>query len=239
MVRRANAARSKRWTWAITLAFAGGCGGAGGGIGAVNTMPANATGKAMSQAENCDDGDMKACTWIGIWFMVGGAGKQRSYEGRRFLHHACKNDYAAACKLITALNRPKAPATAAAPTQPAPPVAPATSDTGTGSASGDTAGAGACERDLPGSAPEELRAAAGRCDNGNLTACREVAVWLLKGNGGKEKIIVGLRWLKHACDRGDETSCNLIEEIKRKLKERQDQQQQQPESPASGDGVSI
>lgn len=215
----------------ISLALAG-CG-SGGGIGAANTMPPNASSKAMDKADECDDGDLKACTWVGIWFLVGGAGKDRRYEGRRFLAYACKGGNSAACKLVAALDKPSAkpttrPAAApsgragiaagqtvgdnppATPSEPAVPAAPA-------------ADAGDCERGLPAVATADDRETARRCDNGNLASCHQVGVWYLKGQGGKDRVSEGVRWLKHGCERGHEASCTLLEELKRRLQEMKDQ----------------
>ena len=208
-----------------------GCGGSG-GIGAVNTMPRRASSKAMDKAEECDDGDMKSCTWVGIWFMVGGAGAERRYEGRRFLDYACREGHAPACKLRTALDKQSSKTNAKA--------APAPSS-GLGVAGGQTvdddasarpsapaaaapsADAGECERGLPASAADDVRETARRCDNGNLASCQQVGVWYLKGQGGKERVADGIRWLKHSCDRGHEPACALIEELKRRLQEMKDQ----------------
>lgn len=81
-----------------------GCGGSS-GIGVADNMPTRASDKAMSKARACDNGKARACNWIGIWFMVGGAGSERKAEGRRFLHHACNKGYQPSCKLARALNR--------------------------------------------------------------------------------------------------------------------------------------
>lgn len=50
-------------------------------------------------------GEMKSCNWPGIWYLVGGAGKERRAEGVRYLKHACDEGYSPACKLIEALRR--------------------------------------------------------------------------------------------------------------------------------------
>ncbi len=229
--------------WALLLGLAlplVGCGG-GGGIGAVNTMPRRASEKAMDKAEECDDGDLKSCTWIGIWFMVGGAGPERRYEGRRFLDYACREGHSPACNLRAALD--KAGNKTAAKPAPAPTPAPSSSgglglaggssvDDGGGSAPSapvapaavaPSADAGDCERGLPSSAADDVREAARRCDNGNLSSCQQVGVWYLKGQGGKDRVKDGVLWLKHSCDRGHEPACALIEELKRRLQEMKDQ----------------
>lgn len=81
------------------------CGGSSSSIGAVDAMPSGANDKAMEKAESCDDGDLDACNWLGIWFMVGGAGKERRAEGIRYIRHACDEGLEKACKLMEALRR--------------------------------------------------------------------------------------------------------------------------------------
>ena len=59
----------------------------------------------MSKAESCDDGDLDACNWVGVWYMVGGAGKERRGEGVRYVQHACTQGHDRACKLLAGLRR--------------------------------------------------------------------------------------------------------------------------------------
>jgi hypothetical protein len=82
-----------------------GCGGGSSGIGAVDAMPSGASGKSMEKAEACDDGDLDACNWLGIWFLVGGAGKERRGEGVRYIRHACDEGLDKACRLLSALKK--------------------------------------------------------------------------------------------------------------------------------------
>ena len=77
----------------------------GGGPGASSAVPARASRKVHNHAENCDDGNMKSCNYIGVWFLVGGAGKSRKVEGVRYIKYACHNGYQPSCKLIDALRR--------------------------------------------------------------------------------------------------------------------------------------
>jgi len=77
----------------------------GGGPGATAAMPGHASSKARNHAANCDGGNMKSCNWVGIWFLVGGAGKGRKAEGVRYLKYACNNGYQPSCKLINALRK--------------------------------------------------------------------------------------------------------------------------------------
>lgn len=92
--------------FAFAVAPLAGCGGgSSNSIGAVSSMPSNASSKAMGKAEDCDDGDMDACNWLGIWFMVGGAGKERRREGMRYIKHACDEGNDKACKLLNALRK--------------------------------------------------------------------------------------------------------------------------------------
>ncbi|MCB9738928.1 MAG: hypothetical protein H6747_06645 [Deltaproteobacteria bacterium] len=102
--------KSKSWIIAASLltslSLTTGCGAtSSSGIGAASSMPSSASDKAMSHAESCDDGEMKSCNWLGIWYLVGGAGKQRRAEGVRYLKHACNEGYSPSCKLIEALRR--------------------------------------------------------------------------------------------------------------------------------------
>ncbi|MCO4761437.1 MAG: hypothetical protein KC502_08030 [Myxococcales bacterium] len=183
------------------------CGGGGGGIGAVNSMPSRATNKAMSKAEDCDDGDMKACNWVGIWFMVGGAGKDRKYEGKRYMRHACKNGYRPACKLARALGKRRTKSS---------------SSTTRRRTSGQRA-----EAALPYSAPDNVRTVARRCDRGNLKSCHTIGAWLLLGKGdtpGKKRRVAGLKIIQKNCKAGYSKSCTLIQKLKemiRKKKQRQ------------------
>ena len=187
-----------------------GCGGASGGIGAVNSMPNRATGKAMSKAEECDDGDMKSCNWIGIWFMVGGAGKDRKDEGRRFLRHACKEGYQPSCKRANVLARRGSSST--------------TSGTTSSPASSSSSGARqVSESALPYSAPENVRTVARRCDGGNLKSCHGVGAWLLLGKGdtpGKKRRIEGLKIIQTNCKNGYEKSCELIAKLKEMIRKK-------------------
>jgi len=80
------------------------CGGSS-SIGAVDAMPAGASEKAVEKAEACDDGDLDSCNWLGIWYMVGGAGKERRREGVRYIQHACDEGLDKACKLMAALRK--------------------------------------------------------------------------------------------------------------------------------------
>lgn len=80
------------------------CGGSS-SIGAVDAMPAGASDKAVEKAEACDDGDLDSCNWLGIWYMVGGAGKERRREGVRYIQHACDEGLDKACKLMAALRK--------------------------------------------------------------------------------------------------------------------------------------
>ena len=80
------------------------CGGSS-SIGAVNAMPAGASHKAVEKAQACDDGDLDSCNWLGIWYMVGGAGKDRRREGARYIQHACDEGLDKACKLVAALRK--------------------------------------------------------------------------------------------------------------------------------------
>ena len=182
-----------------------GCGSGNTGIGAVNSMPNRASDKAISKAENCDDGNMKACNWVGIWFMIGGAGKDRKSEGKRFLRHACKQGYRPSCKLANALNRRR-------PSR----VRPRTMQR--------------AEAALPYSAPQKVRTVARRCDSGNLKSCHSVGAWLLLGKGdtpGKKRRVPGLKIISRNCKRGYQPSCKLIRKLKEMLREKKQQQQQQ------------
>ncbi len=208
----------------VALALTGtGCGG-GGGIGAVNSMPSNATDKSMQKAEECDDGELASCRWIGIWFMLGGAGKDRRYEGRRFLDYACREGDGASCKLKAALEKAANKSSSNSGS---------TSGSGSsgsgssgsfsdlvgGGGGGSSSGAGACESSLPSGVPDDVREGARKCDNGEQKFCHAIAFWYLKGNGGKERRVDGVKWFKHACERGYQPSCEAIETIKRKLEE--------------------
>jgi hypothetical protein len=129
----------------VALALTGtGCG--GGGIGAVNSMPSNATDKSMQKAGGSFSD------------LVGGGG-------------------------------------------------------------GSSSGAGACESSLPSGVADDVREGARKCDNGEQKFCHAIAFWYLKGNGGKERRVDGVKWFKHACERGYQPSCEAIETIKRKLEE--------------------
>jgi hypothetical protein len=226
----------------LVAVVAVGCGGAS-GIGAVNTMPRHASSKAMDKAEACDDGDLRSCNWLGIWYLVGGAGKDRSYEGRRFLRHACREGYSPSCKLMAVLNKPKpnqtvqaspppqpSPAPPPAPARPASPpasqpsaAAPSSFADLVGGGGSAPSGAGPCEAKVPGGASDAVRAQARQCDGGAMQACHEMGMWFFKGEGGKELRLEGVRWFKHACDRGYQPSCQAIELIKRKLQELKEQ----------------
>lgn len=90
----------------VVLAFAvTACGGGSSSIGAAEAMPSNATDKAREKAEACDEGDLDSCNWVGIWFMVGGAGKERRREGVRYIQHACDEGLDKSCKLMAALRK--------------------------------------------------------------------------------------------------------------------------------------
>lgn len=91
--------------FALCVAPLTGCGGGSSSIGAASSMPAGASSKAMDKATSCDDGDLDACNWLGIWFMVGGAGKERRGEGVRYIRHACDEGLDKSCKLLAALRR--------------------------------------------------------------------------------------------------------------------------------------
>lgn len=84
--------------------FLSACGGSN-SIGAVDAMPAGASDKAVEKAEACDDGELDSCNWLGIWYMVGGAGKERRREGVRYIQHACDEGLDKACKLMAALRK--------------------------------------------------------------------------------------------------------------------------------------
>ncbi len=103
-IRRSRAA-ALPLLFALAAAPLAGCGGGSSSIGAVDAMPSSASSKAMGKAEACDDGDLDACNWLGIWFMVGGAGKERRREGVRYIRHACDEGHDKACKLLAALRR--------------------------------------------------------------------------------------------------------------------------------------
>jgi hypothetical protein len=89
-------------TLALTMAA---CGGSAKSIGAAGDMPSSATAKAMDKAEACDDGDLDACNSLGIWFMVGGAGKERRNDGIKYISHACDEGLDKACKHLNALRK--------------------------------------------------------------------------------------------------------------------------------------
>lgn len=99
--------RMMGWALVAVTGLGAGCGSAGSSrsIGATASMPTSASSKAMDHAEACDDGELKSCNWLGIWFLVGGAGKERRVEGVRYLKHACNEGYQPSCKLIDALRR--------------------------------------------------------------------------------------------------------------------------------------
>ncbi len=225
-----------------------GCGSSGASLGAVNTLPPNASTKARQQAERCDDGDLGACRWIGIWYSIGGAGNHRKLEGRRFLRWSCEQGDHPSCTLMRALERTanandaKGSPARAAPSggdaitrqrpDPAPAPAPSAGDPsgdgvlsagGAGSGAGTAEGAGPCEAGLPADKASEQRETAQRCDAGNMASCHQVGVWYLTGGAGSQRIGDGARWLKHACDRGHEPSCALVEELRRRLQEMKDQ----------------
>lgn len=186
------------------------CGGGGGGIGAANSMPANASDKAMSKAEDCDDGNMKACNWVGIWFSIGGAGKDRKVEGRRYFRHACDEGYRPACKMMRALNR--------------------NGGSLTSRSSSSSRSSGLQQRSesaLPYSAPDNVRKVARACDNGNQKSCHAVGAWLLLGKGdtpGKKRRIEGLKIVQKNCKNGYQKSCSLIQKLKELLRKKKQQQ---------------
>lgn len=189
----------------VTLA---GCGGGSSSFGAVDKMPSRASDKAMDKAESCDDGDMKACNWVGIWFMVGGAGNSRKHEGRRFLHHACGEGYEPSCKLLRALNKRR------------------------GSAGrSSTRRSGLTQRSeavLPYSAPDNVRKVARQCDRGNHKSCHAIGAWLLLGKGdtpGKKRRVAGLKIVQKNCKNGYAKSCTLIQKLKEMLRKKKQQQQ--------------
>ncbi len=104
-----QARRSRAATAGVSLAMSlalllSACGGSS-SIGAVDAMPAGASDKAVEKAEACDDGDLDSCNWLGIWYMVGGAGKERRREGVRYIQHACDEGLDKACKLMAALRK--------------------------------------------------------------------------------------------------------------------------------------
>ncbi len=103
--RRRRATVSAGLFAALTSALIGCGGGNANSIGTVAGMPQGASGKAMSKAESCDDGDLDACNWVGVWYMVGGAGKERRGEGVRYVQHACTHGHDRACKLLAGLRR--------------------------------------------------------------------------------------------------------------------------------------
>ena len=230
-----------------------GCGASGPNLGAVNTLPGNASAKARDHAERCDEGEVGSCRWLGIWYSIGGGGNHRKLEGRRFLRWGCDNGDRPSCTLIQALARgPSTTAGKATPQRGAPsgggglgtlrgesapapqPQAGAGTETGNGGALGvggagagaggaAAEGAGPCESGLPAGTAQDLRETAQRCDSGNMTSCNQIGVWYLKGGAGSQRIGDGARWLKHACDRGHEPSCALVEELRRRLQEMKDQ----------------
>lgn len=99
---------------AACLVLATGCGAAT-SVGAVGSLPIVVSSTASNNAEACDDGDLRACTWLGVWFTLGGAGASRKQSGRRFIRHACKGGYSPACKLTDAVIGAKQPAVEVAP----------------------------------------------------------------------------------------------------------------------------
>ena len=185
-------------TIALSVVLVSGCGSSGNSFSAVDRMPSRASDKAMDKAESCDDGDMKACNWVGIWFMVGGAGKSRKREGRRFLRHACNEDYKPSCKLLRALDRRSS----------------------RGSSRSSSASRGLTQRSesaLPYSAPDNVRNVARQCDRGMQKSCHAVGAWLLLGKGdtpGKKRRVAGLRIIQKNCKNGYAKSCTLIQKLK-------------------------
>ena len=71
----------------------------GGGFNSVDRLPSSASNRARSQASACDDGDRVACNWLGVWYLVGGAGDAQRAQGVGLMQRACSLGQRDACEL--------------------------------------------------------------------------------------------------------------------------------------------
>ena len=164
---------------------------------AAGSVPDHAGAAVHRNAVSCDDGVLDACHWLGVWFLVGGAGPDRKAEGRVWLEHACSLGHKRACAVSAGQSNDEG----AGPPHPGPFHA---------------------RLDLPDGAPDTARVQAEFCDTGEMKACNWVGVFYLMGGGGTELRLRGVDYLRTACDRGYDASCRLVEALRQKLQELQD-----------------
>lgn len=191
------------------------CGGAGANKSwnAMDELPARASTKAQGHAERCDDGVLKSCQWMGIWYAVGGGGPARRHFARKYFNFACNEGLNSSCKLMNNTGKLAALGDKMRAKQ----------NAGGGGARTGGGGIQAAAK-LPGNAPQKIVGVANQCDAGEMKSCHALSAWYMLGGAGKDKKIQGLAYTAHACKNGYQPACELIEKLKQKLRERKQRQ---------------
>ncbi len=69
--------------------------------------------------------------------------------------------------------------------------------------------------DLQDSDPDNIRAHATACDDGDMAACNRVGVWFTVGGAGQARKARGLDWFRHACRNRYQPACRMAADLSR------------------------